>query len=84
MTKPCGMPHTSRNRAYAFAGSDKIDVGAKGLMNGETREGMFFARFRKLHGILKVKDEERNFDILGAKRKFEAYVPGRTNVFGND
>ena len=26
--------------------------------------------------ILKVKDGERNFDLLGAKRTFDAYVPG--------
>lgn len=69
---------------YAFAGSDKIDVGAKGLMNAETREGIFLARYRKLTGILKVKDGERNFDIIGARKKFDAYVPGNTSAFAKD
>lgn len=69
---------------YAFAGSDKIDVGAKGLMNAESREGIFLARYRKLTGILKVKDGERNFDIIGARKKFDAYVPGSTSAFAKD
>ncbi|NVK42934.1 MAG: hypothetical protein HWE39_16955 [Oceanospirillaceae bacterium] len=66
---------------HAFVSSDKIDVGAKGLISGHGREGMFFARFRKLRGILKVKDDKRNFDIIGATKKFSAYVPGKTEVF---
>ena len=65
---------------YAFAGSDKIDVGAKGLVDADTREGVFYTRFRKLHGILKVKDGERNFDVIGATAKFETYSPGETNL----
>jgi translocation and assembly module TamB len=61
---------------YAMVGSDKIDVGFKGLAVPGRREGVFYARFRKLDGILKVKDGERNFDLLGAKRTFDAYAPG--------
>ena len=63
---------------YALVGSDKIDVGAKGLVDSRSREGMFYVRFRKLHGILKVKDGERNFDIFGARKKFDDYTPGET------
>jgi len=63
---------------FALVGSDKIDVGAKGLVDASTREAIFYARFRKLHGILKMKDGERNFDILGARRKFDDYSPGET------
>ena len=66
---------------YALVGSDKIDVGAKGMFDDTSREGIFFARFRKLDGILKVRDEERNFDIFGAREKFDSYVPGQTDVF---
>jgi hypothetical protein len=61
-----------------MVGSDKIDVGAKGLAGESGREGIFFARFRRLSGIMKVKDGEKNFDILGARKKFDAYVPGET------
>ena len=65
----------------AVVGSDKIDVGARGMFDDASREGIFYARFRKLDGILKVRDEERNFDIFGAREKFESYVPGQTDVF---
>jgi hypothetical protein len=63
---------------YAMVGSDKIDVGFKGLADPASREGIFYARFRGLDGILKVKDGERNFDLLDAKRTFDAYAPGET------
>ena len=66
---------------YAVVGSDKIDVGAKGLFDDASREGIFYARFRKLDGILKVRDEERDFDIFGAREKFDSYAPGQTDVF---
>lgn len=66
---------------YAVVGSDKIEVGAKGMFDDTVREGIFFARFRKLDGILKVRDGERNFDIFGARAKFDSYIPGQTDVF---
>jgi hypothetical protein len=65
---------------YAMVGSDKIDVGAKGLVDAKTREGIFYARFRKLDGILKVRDGERNFDLFGARKTFDAYKPGQSIV----
>ena len=58
---------------YAFADSDKIDVGAKGIINKESRNGVLYVRFRKLHGILKIKDGDRNIDILNAREKFDQY-----------
>jgi hypothetical protein len=63
---------------YAMVGSDKIDVGAKGLADAKTREGIFYARFRRLDGILKVRNGETNFDILGARKTFNDYEPGRS------
>lgn len=63
---------------HAMAGGDKIDVGLKGLVRGDDREGIFFARFRKLHGIVKLRNGERNIDVVRARRTFDAYVPGET------
>ena len=60
---------------YAFASSDKIDVGAKGIITSETRDGVIFARYRKLKGLLKIRDGKRNFDIIRAQKKFDAYSP---------
>jgi hypothetical protein len=67
---------------YALVGSDKIDVGAKGMFDDASREGIFYARFRKLDGILKVRNGDRNFDIFGARKKFDNYAPGVTAVSG--
>jgi hypothetical protein len=58
---------------HAFAGSDKIDAGAKGIINDENVDGIFYARFRKLDAVLKVNNGKRNLDILGARKKFDDY-----------
>jgi hypothetical protein len=58
---------------YAFAASDKIDVGAKGVITADERNGVLYVRFRKLHGILKINDGKRNVDVLNAKEKFELF-----------
>jgi hypothetical protein len=65
---------------YALAGSDKIDVGAKGLIRGDDREGIFFARFRKLQGIVKLRNGARNIKLIGARKSFDAYLPGETPI----
>ena len=46
---------------YAVAGSDKIDIGAKTLIEKDHREGIVYARYRKLKGILKIKNGEPEF-----------------------
>lgn len=63
---------------YALAGSDDIEVGAKGMVRDGKREGIFLARFRKLQGIVKLRDGARNIDLVGARKTFDAYVPGET------
>ena len=34
---------------------------------------MFYVRFRKLHGILKIRNDKRNLDVLNARKKFTEY-----------
>jgi hypothetical protein len=58
---------------YAYASSDKIDVGAKGVITADERDGVFYVRFRRLHGILKINNGKRNLDVLNARRKFDQY-----------
>ncbi|MBW2682791.1 MAG: hypothetical protein JRC69_04425 [Deltaproteobacteria bacterium] len=58
---------------YAYAGSDKIDVGAKGVITADNRDGVLYVRFRKLHGILKINNGKRNLDVLNARKKFDQY-----------
>ncbi len=65
---------------YAFVASDKVDVGAKGVISENVHEGMFYARYKKLKGLLKIKDGKRNFDILKVKKTFDEYSPGTGEV----
>jgi len=65
---------------YAFAGSDKIDVGAKGVISADMHDGVLYARFRKLHGLLKINNGKRNLDILKARKKFDEYVPSKSRL----
>lgn len=58
---------------YAFAVSDKIDIGAKGVITADQRNGVLYVRFRKLHGILKINDGKRNLDVLNAREKFDQF-----------
>lgn len=61
---------------YAFAKSDTIDIGAKGLISEGQREGMFYARYGKLAGIVEIDNGRRKFGLIGATKKFENYVAG--------
>ncbi len=58
---------------YAFATSDKIDVGAKGVITTDERSGVLYVRFRKLHGILKINNGKRNLDVFSAREKFDKF-----------
>jgi hypothetical protein len=62
---------------YAFAGSEKVDVGAKGTIDAQARDGVFYVRFKKLHALLKIKNDQRNLDLIRARQKFDTYSPGR-------
>ncbi|MEA1988792.1 MAG: hypothetical protein U9N57_06255, partial [Pseudomonadota bacterium] len=65
---------------YAFAASDKIDVGAKGIITLDKNDGVLYARFKKLHGLLKISNGKRNLDILKAREKFDEYVPSESKL----
>mgnify|MGYP001812400622 FL=1 len=69
---------------YAFAGSEKIDVGAKAIISEDNRNGVVYVRFRKLHGILKVVDGKRNVDVLKAREKFDNYSTDAVLSAGSD
>ena len=59
----------------AFVSSDKVDAGAKGVMAADRADGVFYARFRKLDAVLKIKNGNRNVDVIGAKKTFTEYDP---------
>ena len=58
----------------------RIDVGAKGIINSDTQDGVFYVRYKKLDGILKIKNEDRNFDVFRARKTFDDYSPGNVNL----
>jgi len=60
---------------HAFVSSDKVDAGAKGIMTADRRDGIFYARFRKLDAVMKIKNGNRNIDVMGAKKTFAEYDP---------
>ena len=62
---------------YSLATSDKIDVGAKGVIAAGERSGVLYVRFRGLHAILKIKDGQRNLDVLKARETFDQYEVGQ-------
>ena len=61
----------------ALLKSDKIDIGAKGIISPKLREGMFYLRFHKLKGLLKLRDGEKNYDIFGVQDTYDNYVVPR-------
>jgi hypothetical protein len=53
--------------------SDNIELGAKGVIDKDLRNGIVYARYKKLDIVVKFSDGKRNIDLLGARRKFDAY-----------
>lgn len=66
----------------AFASSEKIDIGGKGIVHAEGNEGLLFARYRKLSGLMKISDGKRSFHVLNARKKFDAYQPTAPGIAG--
>lgn len=57
----------------ASINSDKIELGAKGIINKSQRSGMIYARYKKLDIVVKISDGKKNIDLLRARRKFDEY-----------
>ena len=53
--------------------SDKIEIGAKAVIDKDQRDGMIYARYKKLDIVVKIADGKRNIDLLKARRKFDEY-----------
>jgi hypothetical protein len=58
---------------YANAVGENIEVGAKGRISDQNRDGVIYARFRRLDAIMKISDGDRNIDIIRARAKYDAY-----------
>ena len=59
---------------YAFVKSDKIDIGAKGIISPTLRDGIFYLRFKGLKMLLKMRNGKKNLDIFHVEKTFDNYV----------
>ena len=57
----------------AYVDSEKAEVGIKATFFEGEREGVVYARFKKLDTLVKRLDGKRNVDVIKAREKFEAY-----------
>jgi hypothetical protein len=57
----------------AHAISDKIEVGAKGIISEQTRNGVVYARYKKLDAVIKISDGNKNLDLIRAREKYDEY-----------
>jgi hypothetical protein len=53
--------------------SDKAEVAAKAVISPGNRDGMIYARYKKLDVLLKMEDGKNNLDIYKTREKFDAY-----------
>ncbi len=61
----------------AFMDSDNIELGAKGIIDKDLRNGVIYARYKKLDIVVKISEGKRNIDLFRARRKFDEYqLPG--------
>ena len=61
---------------HALVTSEKISLGAKGTFREHDREGMFYARYGILAGILAFDGGQKRFKVINATRTFDEYVLG--------
>ncbi|RLA52906.1 MAG: hypothetical protein DRQ98_09455, partial [Gammaproteobacteria bacterium] len=59
----------------AHAISDHIEVGAKGSISEARRDGIIYARYKKLDAVVKITDGKKNTDVIGAREKYVTYQP---------
>ena len=59
---------------YAFVKSDKIDIGAKGIISEALRDGVFYLRYKGLKTLLKIRNGKKNLDIFHVEKTFNNYV----------
>ncbi|MEH6587670.1 MAG: hypothetical protein V7720_13985 [Halioglobus sp.] len=57
----------------AYVDSEKAEVAAKAVFSGGTRNGMVYARYKKLDLLIKRFNGERDIDIIKVREKFDQY-----------
>ena len=57
----------------AFVDSEKAEVAVKGEFYQGDRNGVVYARFKKIDALLKRVDGKRKIDLIKSREKFDAY-----------
>ncbi len=55
--------------------SDRAEIRAKGIIQGESRDGMIYARYDTLDALLKLSGGRKNLDVIKVRETFDAYRP---------
>jgi len=53
--------------------SDKIEAAIKGTLGKDNRDAMVYLRYKQADGLIKLRDDSWNLDILKVREKFDAY-----------
>ena len=57
--------------------SDKAELAAKARIAGESRDGVIYARYKKLDALLRITGGRKNLEVIKVREKFDNYVvPG--------
>jgi|GEM_PF-6355257 len=59
---------------YALVRSNKIDIGAKGIITPALRNGMIYFGHKNIKAVMEIRDGKRSFDIFNAQQSFDNYV----------
>ncbi len=64
--------------------SDKAEVAAKAVIAQESRDGVIYARYKKLDALLAISGDRRNLDLIRVRKKFDDYkvVPLASPIAG--
>ncbi|MEP1471673.1 MAG: hypothetical protein ABJK25_11920 [Halieaceae bacterium] len=58
----------------ALVSSDTSEVAAKVVFYPDGRDGMIYARYKKLDALLKMNKQSSNIDVLRVRQKFDDFV----------
>jgi hypothetical protein len=57
----------------AYVTSDNVEAGIKAVFTEESDNGIMYLKYKKLDAVLKILDGDRSFDIVKARKKYDAY-----------
>jgi hypothetical protein len=53
--------------------SDNIEAGARVVFADSGSDGVVYLKYKKVDAVLKLNNGKKNIDLLGARKKYDAY-----------